>query len=69
MESAININESSVRQIAAKHGCIVRKSRARTIHGNDLGEYMLVNAELNCVVVGEKFDASLEDIHRWLTTD
>jgi len=59
------LNESTVRTRAARQGYALRKSRARFSSDNH-GEYMLIDAERNFVVLGERFNATLEDIQTYL---
>ncbi|NOJ47834.1 hypothetical protein [Bradyrhizobium archetypum] len=44
----------------------MKKSLDRTIHLDNIGEYMLVDTERNFVVLGERFNASLEQIAEYL---
>ena len=41
-------------------------SRSRSIHEDNLGKYALVRESNNEVVLGERFDATLEDIAEYL---
>ena len=66
MTKTQSLTENQVRRLAHKNGCMVRKSRSRTIHADNLGEYMLVDAGQNFLVLGARYDASLEDIADWL---
>ena len=59
------LNETTVRARAARQGYALRKSRARISFDNH-GEYMLIDAERNFVVLGERFNATLEDIQTFL---
>jgi hypothetical protein len=59
------INESTVRARAKRAGYAVRKSRARHSIDNH-GEFMLVNAGSNWIVLGSRYDATLEDIDAFL---
>jgi hypothetical protein len=56
--------ENRVRRVARRQGYVVRKSRARKYVPtmNDRGEFMLIEANRNVVVLGERFNASLDDI-------
>ena len=47
-------------------GYAIHKSRARSIHEDNLGKYALVRKDSNSVVMGERFDASLEEIAQYL---
>ncbi|SHN68749.1 hypothetical protein SAMN05444170_1419 [Bradyrhizobium erythrophlei] len=58
--------ESALRARARKLGYAIRKSRSRSIHEDNLGQYALVKESNNEVVLGERFDASLEDIAEYL---
>jgi hypothetical protein len=58
--------EWRVRQWAARRGFQVRKSRSRSLKMNDHGEYRLVDVFTNTIVLGERFDASLDDIVEYL---
>ncbi len=67
METSIEAQqESRIRKLARRRGYLVRKSRARKyLHGNNRGAYMLMSMR-NVVVLGERFDASLDDIAAFL---
>jgi hypothetical protein len=56
--------EARIRRRARRHGYVVRKSRERKYvpHSNNFGDYMLIQADRNVVVLGERFNATLEDI-------
>jgi len=58
--------ESALRARARKLGYAIRKSRSRSIHEDNLGQYALVKEDSNDVVLGERFDASLEEIAAYL---
>ena len=60
--------ESSVRRKALRRGFFIHKSRARkhVPHSDNYGRYMLLNSRTSFVVLGEKFDATLEDIEFFL---
>ncbi len=61
--------ESRIRRELAKHGCVLRKSRLRgEPHIDNLGDYMVVDAHLNAVVFGSRFDYTLDDVEEWLNT-
>ena len=57
-------HEARIRRLARHHGYVVRKSRGRNRvpHANDFGDYMLIEASRNVVVLGERFNATLDDI-------
>jgi hypothetical protein len=56
--------ESRVRRLARHYGYAVRKSRAwkGVPRSDNHGEYMLINPIRNTVVLGESFNATLNDI-------
>jgi len=58
--------ESNLRARARKLGYVIRKSRSRTVHEDNLGHYALVKETNNEVVLGERFDATLEEIAEYL---
>ncbi len=59
--------ESRVRGLARRRGYTVSKSREwkHVPHANNHGEYMLAN-DRNFVVLGDRFNATLEDIEGFL---
>jgi hypothetical protein len=70
MEAPMEKNqESRIRRLARRNGYVVRKSRARKYVPtmNNLGEFMLIEASRNFVVLGERFNATPEDIETFFT--
>ena len=61
-----SVNEKTLRARARKLGYSIHKSRSRSIHEDNLGRYALVKEDSNLVVLGERFDASLEEIAEYL---
>jgi hypothetical protein len=61
-----SIKESAVRGRASGAGYSVSKSRDRSIHSNNIGLFMLCD-DRNTVVLGDRFDASLQDVADYLT--
>jgi hypothetical protein len=61
-----SVKEDTLRARARKLGYAIYKSRSRSIHEAYLGRYALVKEDNNCVVLGERFDASLEKIAEYL---
>jgi hypothetical protein len=63
------INEANTRRRARRRGYCIRKSRQRKHLPNvdNRGEYMLVDASANMIVLGSRYDATLEDIDKFLT--
>jgi hypothetical protein len=64
-------NEARVRSLARRRGYRVHKSR-RWKHVPNLdnyGDYMLCDAGTNFVVLGSRFDATLDDIEAYFSND
>jgi hypothetical protein len=57
--------ENHVRRLAATHGYRVEVSRQPHQRDN-AGQFQLVESDRNVVVLGERFDASLDDIEAYL---
>jgi len=64
-----SVKEKALRARARKLGYAIHKSRSRSIHEDNLGRYALVKEDSNLVVLGERFDASLEEIAEYLDWD
>ena len=62
---ADSLNESTVRRRALRRGYQVRKSR-RSRSCDNYGGYMLIDIYKNWVVLGERFNATLENIDVFL---
>ena len=58
--------EARVRSMARRNGYVVRRSR-RSVDAHNYGDFMLVDADTNIVQLGGNFDATLDEIERWLT--
>jgi hypothetical protein len=58
-------SESTLRRRAREYGYVIRKSRAGE-SVDQLGAFMLIDADRNLIVLGERFDASLADISEFL---
>ena len=56
------VSESRARRAARRVGLVTKKSRWRKHSIDNRGEFMLLDANRNAVVAGEKFDLSAEDI-------
>jgi hypothetical protein len=67
--SAATPNESAIRRKAKRYGYFVRKSRERTFHSNNLGEFMLLDVQHNMPILGWDYGASLEDIADFLSDE
>jgi hypothetical protein len=64
--TAEKVRENRLRRQAKRLGLRIQKSRARHLHFDDHGEYQLIEERTNTVVVGEKYDLSLDDVEEWL---
>jgi hypothetical protein len=60
--------ESRVRRKAARAGYVVRKRRGARTHENH-GEYQLVDNDTGFPAFGFRYDASLQEIERWLAAE
>ena len=65
MDVSEKVRENRLRRVADRLGLTIRKSRARAIHIDDHGEYMICTRD-NAVVAGAKFDYSLDDVEEFL---
>lgn len=63
------LDESTVRSRASRMGYSIQKSRVRMIGLDNHGEYRLVWTAQNSICLGERFDATLEDIDAYLGDD
>ena len=61
--------EARVRSLARRLGYSMRRSRQRANVPNldNQGQFMLVDADRSRIVLGERFDATLDDIEKHLT--
>ena len=67
MEAAAKVRENRVRRWAQRLGYGITKSRAQALYVDDCGLYMLrEQGRQRAIVLGERFDASLEDIEAFL---
>jgi len=62
----VALAERRVRRLARKHGCGVAKSRAR-ISLDNRGDYQLFDSDGNFIVLGSRFDATIDEIKDYLT--
>ena len=56
---------TKARRMAKRHGMLMHKSRARLSIDN-LGDFMLVNADRNSVVGGQRYDWTPQDVIDYL---
>ena len=61
------INERTLRARARKLGYSIHKSRSRSVNEDNFGKYALVKEDSKSVILGERFDASLEEIAEYLS--
>lgn len=57
--------EDKLRKKARRMGYTVEKSR-KSIGPDNLGAFMLIDSN-NCVVGGERYDMTLDDVEKWLS--
>jgi hypothetical protein len=62
-------NEDRVRRFARRQGYALHKDKAAVWSFNHQGGWQIVDAERNWLVVGERFDLSLDDVEQWLSED
>lgn len=65
MDKNTKSRENRVRRQLAKQGYRLCKSRTGGVYLNNLGGYMIVNANYNIVVAGSNFELSLEDVEQF----
>lgn len=58
--------ESRIRGLANRRGYRVEKSRQRSLHIENQGMFMLIQADINQLVLGVHYDASLEEIEAYI---
>lgn len=63
-----DLTAQTVRRRAKRLGYVVRKSRERYLHSDNRGQYMLIDAHRNSVVLGVRFDATPNEIAEWLSS-
>ena len=54
--------EDQIRDKLKKAGYALHKSRAQRITAHDMGDYMVVDMDLNAVILGPDFNATLDQI-------
>lgn len=57
--------ESRYRHILRRQGYLLRKSRSG-LNLNNQGGYMIVDAERNYIVAGQRFEMFLDDLKEWV---
>jgi len=65
-QADVGRREAAVRRALRPEGQALRKSRARNWTLDNQGGYMIVDADRNFIVAGEKYDLTLDDVERWV---
>ncbi len=60
------VRENYLRRKAARLGLSLKKSRAKKIHIDNFGGYMIIDPYTNAVVQGSRFELDLEDVAEFL---
>ena len=68
MSASTLSQENRVRKLAARHGYRVEISRL-PLDKDNRGQFQLIESERSMVVLGERFDASLDDIEAYFTKE
>jgi hypothetical protein len=63
---ADKVRENRARRWAGRLGYRLARSRARRLHINDRGAYMLIEEQRNYVVLGADYDADLDEVEAFL---
>jgi hypothetical protein len=58
--------EKKIRRWSKQLGLVLRRSRARMLHINNRGGYMLIEPYANAIVAGERFDLSIAEVEEVL---
>ena len=66
LEEISKTQENRVRRKAARHSYRVAKSRCHFAHMDNLGEFMLIDNNRNAIVLGQRYDSTLDEIEDWL---
>lgn len=64
--NALKVREDRARRRLAREGYLLRKDRARSWNVDHQGGYMIVEADRNLIVAGERWNLTLEDVEAWL---
>lgn len=57
---------AQLRRLLRKKGYLIRKSRIRNSHADNLGGYMILDAQTGFVVRGAKYELDKDDIKEFL---
>ena len=66
MDNEEKVRENRYRRMAKRLGYVLKKSKARNWNVDNHQQFMLVNAQFNMVELGQRFDASLDDVAEYL---
>lgn len=69
MESTNDVHkarENRIRRHARRLGLALQKSRARYIHIDNFGGYMLIDPDRKAIVSGSKYELSLDEVEDFL---
>jgi hypothetical protein len=58
--------EARLRRRARRYGLVLRKDRARSFNADHFGGYMLIDADRNVIVRGERYELDLADVEACL---
>ena len=58
--------EQRARRQLRQQGYALRKSRVRNWNIDNLGGYMVIEANRNLIVAGQRFDMSLDDVEHFI---
>ena len=65
-EKVDKVRENRARRWATRLGLQLAKSRAKRIHADNFGGYMIIDASINGCIQGSKFDLSIEEVEEYL---
>jgi hypothetical protein len=60
------VRANPARRQAKRLGLVLERSRTKKIHADDLGEYRLVDSVTSKLLLGDHFDASLDEVESYL---
>ena len=66
MDTNQKCRDSRMRRLADRNGYRLVKSRKRTENYYDQGQYMILDAQSNFCVFGDKCDLTLDEVEAWL---
>ena len=63
------LSEAQLRRRAARCGYGLRRSRARSLHIDNHGGWMIIDPSRNRIVAGERYDLTDDDVEAFLSDD